>query len=104
MAFVLFSPFLLLAETLMILIGNSFRTLLFENLLLFLIILVVVTYLINYRFVWKNNRYFIKYLPILKKEPMKKKVLWGVGTFLYCISALVLMFLLLYYADINLGK
>ena len=104
MAFVLFSPFLLLAETLMILIGNSFRTLLFENFLLFLIIVVVVTYLINYRFVWKNNRYFIKYLPILEKETMKKKVLWGVGTFLYCISALVLMFLLLYYADINLGK
>ena len=99
MSFVLLSPFLLLAETLMILIGNSFRTLLFENLLLFLIILVVVTYLINYRFVWKNDLYFTKYLPILEKEPMKKKVLWGIGTFLYCILSLVLMFLLLYYAE-----
>lgn len=104
MAFVLFSPFLLLAEILMILIGNSFRTLLFENLLLFLIIVTVVTYLINDRFVWKNDRYFIKYLPVFEKETMKKKVLWGVGTFLYCISSLVLMFLLLYYAEIKFGR
>lgn len=102
MSFILMSPFLLLAEILIFLIGESFRVLLFDNLLLFFVVIGIATYLICDRFVWKDDRYQ-KYFLVFEKEEVKKKVVWGLGTFLYLILCPVLLFLLLRYLDMKLG-
>lgn len=93
MSHVLYSPFLFTAAILQILIGESFHALFFNNLLLFLIIISTVNYLICHRFVWKNDRYK-KFFRDFKKEGVKKKVIWGLGTFLYCILYPVLLIFL----------
>lgn len=102
MAYVITSPWFLLAVVLEILIGDSFRTLWFDHLLAFVIFVFGFSLLISERFLWKNNR-DEKYFSILKKEDVRKRIKWTLGTFLYCVLYAVVFILLLIYAETRLG-
>lgn len=102
MAYIVTSPLFLIIVFLQILLGDSVRKLWGENLLLFIIIIIGLSYSFCHYFVWRGNRY-LKYFSMFNQEGVKKRVVWSLFTILYSILYAVIFLYLFKYAEMRLG-
>lgn len=91
MALVLIGPILICAHVLMTMNGTGLRNLVFNHYGMIFITLFILELLFAQFVLWKDERY-LKYFTKFKKERRKKRIVWCIGVFLYCIFILIVWF------------
>ncbi len=65
-------------------VGTWLRNIVFNHVFLFLMILGSFVLIIDYNFLWSNNKHK-KYFEVFDKESSLKRKVWSLGVFLYCV-------------------
>ena len=102
LAYIVTSPVFIFIIILQILIGQSFRDFVLQNLRIIVIVVMAFFFLLSYRFVWKNDR-FLEYYKKFEKKGRKSVIIWSLSVLLYGIVYAILFLYLYRYAEMKLG-
>ena len=91
LAYIVTSPVFIFIIILQILIGQSFRDFVLQNLGIIVIVVMAFFFVLSYRFVWNNDR-FLDHHKKFEKKGRKSVIIWSLSVLLYGIVYAIVFF------------